>query len=325
MNTGGEAGEQLVRMSLNGVEVAAKITGEGAKQLAILLYAILKEQDKTKGAARLSSMLRSGKELKVFTVRQSELKTFAKEAKRYGVLYCALKGIGKSPDGLVDIMVRAEDASKINRIVERFELAAVDKASIRNEIMGDRKEKAGQTGKEKAAYGHGEEQDVPGLTREESQQAENFLDELMGTEKAEVSRGTEGKAAQPQKTEPEMSGKAEQKKAQKGKRGKESPAQKKAETGDKVPGEPMGQTNARLSEPISKKQRNSGRISSDRKGERPSVRAELERIRQSREQNEKKTGTEPEKKRRQKQQPEQKAVLHQQPKQGKRRRKGKER
>lgn len=40
MNTGGEAAEQVVRMSLNGVEVAAKITGEGAKQLAVLLYTI---------------------------------------------------------------------------------------------------------------------------------------------------------------------------------------------------------------------------------------------------------------------------------------------
>lgn len=149
MNTGGEAAEQVVRMSLNGVEMAAKITGEGAKQLAILLYTILKEQDKTKGAARLSSMLRSGKELKVFTVKQSELKTFAKEAKRYGVLYCALKGIKKNPDGLVDIMVRAEDAPKINRIVERFELATVNKASIKQEILKDREKKSiGKSGKE---------------------------------------------------------------------------------------------------------------------------------------------------------------------------------
>lgn len=45
MNTGGEAGEQLVRMSLNGVEVAAKITGTGAKHLAVLLYTILKKCD----------------------------------------------------------------------------------------------------------------------------------------------------------------------------------------------------------------------------------------------------------------------------------------
>ena len=67
MNTGGEAAEQIVRMSLEGFEVAAKITGAGAKNIAILLYSILKEEKKTKGKARLTNMLRSGKELKVFT------------------------------------------------------------------------------------------------------------------------------------------------------------------------------------------------------------------------------------------------------------------
>ena len=58
MNTGGEAAEQIVRMSLEGFEVAAKITGAGAKNIAILLYSILKEEKKTKGKARLTSMLR---------------------------------------------------------------------------------------------------------------------------------------------------------------------------------------------------------------------------------------------------------------------------
>ena len=70
MNTGGEAAEQIVRMSLEGFEVATKITGAGAKNIAILLYSILKEEKKTKGKARLTSMLRSGKELKVFTVKK---------------------------------------------------------------------------------------------------------------------------------------------------------------------------------------------------------------------------------------------------------------
>ena len=36
MNTGGEAAEQIVRMSLEGFEVAAKITGAGAKNIAVL-------------------------------------------------------------------------------------------------------------------------------------------------------------------------------------------------------------------------------------------------------------------------------------------------
>ena len=46
MNTSGDAAEQIVRMSLEGFEVAAKITGAGAKNIAVLLYAILKEEKK---------------------------------------------------------------------------------------------------------------------------------------------------------------------------------------------------------------------------------------------------------------------------------------
>lgn len=321
MNTGGEAGEQMVRMSLNGVEVAAKITGAGAKHLAVLLCAILKEHDKTKGAARLSSMLRSGKELKVFTVKQSDLKKFAKEARRYGVLYCALKGIRKNPDGMVDVMVRAEDASKINRIVERFELAAVDKASIRNEITQGREEKEAQAGKPEESRQQ-KEQDAPGLTEEESRQAENFLDELMGTEKAGVSRESGEEKTTFEEVDRE---KPESEKPRQGKPEKGKPQKKELGQGKKKPGERQGQTNARLSVPISTKRRSSGRTSSDDgKGGRRSVREELEEIRQSREQAGK-AKAEPEKNRQQKQErkPGQKKVMHHQPKPGKRRRKGK--
>ena len=60
MSYSGDAAEQVVRMSLEGVEVAAKITGAGAKEIALLLYAVLKDQKKTKGKMRLTNMLRSG-------------------------------------------------------------------------------------------------------------------------------------------------------------------------------------------------------------------------------------------------------------------------
>ena len=59
---------------LGGLEVAVKITGAGAKNIAILLYSILKEEKKTKGKARLTSMLRSGKELKVIYRQKRRLK-----------------------------------------------------------------------------------------------------------------------------------------------------------------------------------------------------------------------------------------------------------
>ena len=82
MNTSGEAADQVMRMMLNGAEVLIKLSGSGAKNAAVLLYSIAREQKKTKGAARLESMLRSGKPLKVYTFRDSDLPKFKEVAKQ---------------------------------------------------------------------------------------------------------------------------------------------------------------------------------------------------------------------------------------------------
>ena len=162
MSYSGDAAEQVVRLSLETGEVAVKLAGEGAKQLAILLYAILREQKKTKGKTRLTNMLRSGKELKVFAVKDSDLQLFCREAKKYGVLYCVLKD-RDATDGLTDIMVRAEDASKINRIFERFNLAAVDMAEVRSEIERSRQEQQSDAPEAPAAAEPMSEQEVDEL------------------------------------------------------------------------------------------------------------------------------------------------------------------
>ena len=180
MSYSGDAAEQVVRMSLEGTEVAVKLAGAGAKQLAVLLYAILREQTKTKGKTRLTNMLRSGKELKVFAVKDADLKQFCREAKKYGVLYCVLKD-RNAKDGITDIMVRAEDASKVNRIFERFELSTVDMASVKREIERDREEKAGE--------------DIPAP----EQDTDAFLDELLAPPPEQ-----EGQPPAPERTTPEQ-------------------------------------------------------------------------------------------------------------------------
>ncbi|MEY8233780.1 PcfB family protein [Oscillospiraceae bacterium 50-16] len=162
MSYSGDAAEQVVRLSLETGEVAVKLAGEGAKQLAILLYAILREQRKTKGKTRLTNMLRSGKELKVFAVKDSDLQLFCREAKKYGVLYCVLKD-RDATDGLTDIMVRAEDASKINRIFERFNLATVDMAEVRREIEQSREAQQNDAPEAPAAAEPMTEQEVDDL------------------------------------------------------------------------------------------------------------------------------------------------------------------
>ena len=138
MNAGGETADQMVRMTLQGIEVAANVTlhagGGAAKSIATMLYAFLTDKKKIKGRTRLDALLKSDKPLSVFALRHEDLKVFCKEAKKYGVLYSVLKE-KNNKDGICDIMVRADDASKISRIIDKFELAKIDPKVIRETIL----------------------------------------------------------------------------------------------------------------------------------------------------------------------------------------------
>ena len=70
MYSSGDAAEQVVRMSLEGAEFALKITGSAAKNLAAALYTVLKDQKKTKGKARIETMLREKRPMTVYTIKK---------------------------------------------------------------------------------------------------------------------------------------------------------------------------------------------------------------------------------------------------------------
>ena len=169
MNTSGEAADQVMKMMLNGTEVLIKLTGTGAKNAAVLLYSMARQQKKTKGSARLESMLRSGKPLKVYTFKADDLPKFKEVAKQYGILYTILKEKDKT-DGVFDVMVRAEDESKIARITERFNLAQVDVATLRAEIVKEQEEK-----KENDQ----EAQNPPEAEHPEKDDSEKLADEML--------------------------------------------------------------------------------------------------------------------------------------------------
>ena len=69
-------------------------------------------------------MLKSGRPLEVFTVSREHFRTFAQQAKSYGVSYCAMKNKGDK-DGVTDVLVFRDEAPRINRIAERFRFAEV--------------------------------------------------------------------------------------------------------------------------------------------------------------------------------------------------------
>lgn len=119
MNMGGDAAERLVRDSLMITEEAVKLAGLGAKNLAALLVALAKEEEKTHGPTRLTRLLRSGEELKLLPIKSEDLRQFRRLAKEYGILFCPIKN--KSLDnGLNDILFPASAAASINRVLEHL-------------------------------------------------------------------------------------------------------------------------------------------------------------------------------------------------------------
>ena len=189
MSTSGDAAEQVVRITLDGVQSVAKISGQGALELAKLLISEMKAPQRTKGRASLQTMLKSQKPIKVFEIDDKSLKKFCEEAKKYGVMYHILKDRSKNT-GKCDIMVRAEDVSKINRIYERFNLGINHKATIKKDIIKSRNGT----------------KPVPEKTTPEKSAEDKFIDELfkkpLQKEKTENENPSAAKTAESHPSEP---------------------------------------------------------------------------------------------------------------------------
>lgn len=283
MTHSGDAAEQVVRMTLQGVEIAAKITGSAAKEAALLLIAACKNNNKDnlklKGKARLASMLKSGKALEIISVKERDLAKFSEGAKEYGIVYCALKKNKNNPDGLCDVMVKADDAPKISRLVERFNFATVDKAKIESEIIADMGAKAPATKSD-------EMPEAPNIN-----DTEKLLDDLLVT--------PEGKAVPDEPIKQQ----AEPTKAQEAKQEVQiSPLSQGGQGTKSNPFAPTSETRKKPEKTSSSK---------------PSVKEEIKELKTARKQKEVKAIKRDERKQDKKSKNRQKSVKHKQPKQGK--------
>ena len=128
---------------MEGTEVALKLSGLAAKNFALFVYAVLKDQKKTRGKTRLVRMLREQRPFKFFKVPVSYMKEFAREAKEHGLLYVPIRNRQKSER--IEVVVFADDASKIQRIYDNLGLdyvaaqagdATVEKAPVQEKQRG---------------------------------------------------------------------------------------------------------------------------------------------------------------------------------------------
>ena len=98
---------------------AAIGAGKGAMKLLLFAIALAKSQPRTKGKIKLEKMLSQGRELVPFQILERDKRTFHKLAKDYGITYVMVKN-SKTQDGRVEVIAKAEDAGRINRIIERL-------------------------------------------------------------------------------------------------------------------------------------------------------------------------------------------------------------
>lgn len=118
---------QVFRITLNGTMFVVKAAG---KEAINFFAAAVKADKKTAGQAKLASLLKTGKPLKIYTFREDQIKDFATAAKRYGIVYSIVKRDADDKNNhMYDVMVKAEDAPKLNRVFEKINYATVSDVS----------------------------------------------------------------------------------------------------------------------------------------------------------------------------------------------------
>lgn len=128
MMSGGDAADQAFRMIVDGTEVILRITGAGAKNVALMIAQMVRESEKkpTKGKTRLKEMLLSREPLEIYSLKKADLKTFEKQSKEYGIKYTVVHNSKMADSKFIDLLVKKEDSPKIDRVIEKFGLNCVN-------------------------------------------------------------------------------------------------------------------------------------------------------------------------------------------------------
>lgn len=119
MNTSGEVADLMAKEAIQVTEESVKLMALGAKNLAAIIMALVKEDNKLQGKTNLKNLLKAEKPLCIMQIKEDDLKNFQSEAKKYGVLFTAVSD--KTNDtGLCDIIAKQDDVTKLNYIMEKM-------------------------------------------------------------------------------------------------------------------------------------------------------------------------------------------------------------
>ncbi len=119
MNTSGEVADLMVKEAIQVTEATTKLAALGAKNLAAIVYALITDETKMQGKTNLKNLLKSDKPLVILQIKEDDLKTFSKEAEKYGVLFTAVTDKSNNT-GLCDIIAKQDNVTTLNYIMEKL-------------------------------------------------------------------------------------------------------------------------------------------------------------------------------------------------------------
>lgn len=125
MNTSGEVADLMAKEAIQMTESAVKLTALGVKNLAAIVMALANDDGKTEGVAKLKQMLKTGKQLCIMQIKESDLKKFNAEAKNYGIMYRPVAD-KTNDNGLCDVIAFQDDIPRLNYIMEKLGYSATE-------------------------------------------------------------------------------------------------------------------------------------------------------------------------------------------------------
>ena len=126
MDVSGEVADLMVKESIQITEESVKLLAAGARDLTAFLLALAQDNKKLSGKTNMARLLREGKELKVFSIRESDLADFKSFAKK-NVLYSVVKDKGAG-NGMVNLITNVDYVSQVNHFMESRGYAAPARA-----------------------------------------------------------------------------------------------------------------------------------------------------------------------------------------------------
>ena len=123
MNSGDEI-QQFMRITLEGTEYVLRATGVLGAHAVSAMMAILSQKEKTAGKIRVSKFVKEGG-ASWLRVHNDDMATFAREAKKYGILFAGVKREGEYSD----IIVNERDLLSVDHIAEYYNIRVMSSAS----------------------------------------------------------------------------------------------------------------------------------------------------------------------------------------------------